>query len=220
MAHIKLNRVEIPGLADAYRRERGLRDAAFGNTTRRIGPFTVRLMSLRDLCWLDAEGNGWVANKPFEGKQDPLTHGLALIWHLLVGVRMPQNGESVPMHTGIAMLLKKLYVFILGMFLNERKLFKDLNAYLGDRFFDAPRKGTSDNPEMERSFASGPAAIVDLFAAGGYSMTEDEILDMPLDRLWQYGRLIADRLGGSVANPSDWVKADYMAEKQKQKDAA
>lgn len=215
MVQIQLKRIEIPGLAEAYRRERGLRDAAFGNTTRRIGPFTVRLMTLRDLCWLDAEGNGWLSQKPFKDRSDALTHGLALIWHLSLGVQMPRNGATFPLLTACRVLAWKVWVFLRGALCNEQKLLLGISQYLEDRFFDSPRKGSTDNPEMERSFAAGPASVVDLFAAGGYCMSEDDVLDMPLDRLWQYGRLIADRLGGTVANPSDWVKADYMERRQR-----
>lgn len=215
MAQIKLNRVEIPGLADAYRKERGLRNASFGNCTRRIGPFTVRLMTLRDLCWLDAEGNKWVSGKPFKTRGEGFTDALALIWHLSLSVRMPENGESVPTGQAIRMLARKLSVFVLGAFLDEQKLMLDVAEYLQDRFYDAPKNGGNRDSEMERSFAAGPASVVDLFAAGGYALTENEILDMPLDRIWQYGRLIADRLGGNVANPSDWVKSEYLEKRQK-----
>lgn len=212
---VELKRIEIPGLADAYRRERTLRDSSFANTERKIGPFRIRLMTLRDLSWLDAEGNGWVKPVRWDNQHEAYAHALALIWHLSPGVEMPKNGHSIPTFTGLSMLAKKLWIFLLGAFLDEEKVIRGVARYLDDRFFDSPKPGQSDNPAFERSFAAGPANVVDLFAAGGYSMSEAEIMDLPLDRLWQYGRLITQRLGGSVHNPSDKLKADYMEKRQK-----
>ena len=212
---IQLGRVEIPGFSESLRKERTLRDSSFANTGRKIGPFTVRLMTLRDLCWLDAERNGLIVPCQFEKEHEAYAHALALIWHLSPGVSMPENGHSMTLIDGLSMLLRKVYIFTVGAFLDEEKILRETVRYIDDRFYDSPKSGKSDNPAMDKAYASGTASVVDLFAAGGYCMTESQILDMPLDRLWQYGRLITQRLGGKIANPSDWLAANHLETIQK-----
>ncbi len=61
------------------------------------------------------------------------------------------------------------------------------------------------------SYASYPAYIVDKFAGAGLPFTYDQILDMPLRRLWQHWRLASRRLDETpLTNPSDELAAQHI----------
>ena len=66
-------------------------------------------------------------------------------------------------------------------------------------------------------FASWAAAMVHQIAIE-YHWSEAEILDMPLARLFQYGRIIRRRYDpkAMLFNPSDKVKGDWLRERSKE----
>lgn len=199
----ELQFVEIPGFADAIKREVEVRRSAYSNAVIRIAGVAVRKITLRDMLALEEMRNGFFVPFKFETRKELFGHSAQLVWWLSDCPKLCENYGRLEYFTVIgkrAALIKHL-----GKFPDE--LIDGVKQYLDDAFMDAP-KGSGGGA----SHASGPAYILDAFASGGYTYTFDQIANMPLVQLWQLLRLIHARLcGGVISNPSDKIACDYLA---------
>lgn len=198
--------VEIPGYAAAIAREDEVRRKAFAvASSDKIAGVRVRQMTLRDMLTLEQIRNGFFVPFTFETNMEVLTHCAQLVWWMSDCTKPPLDSSSTihPRATiARVMLLKHLSRF-------PASLATETRQYLSDTFMDAPK---STGPVKTPAHASQPAYIMDLFASGGYTLTDDQILDMPLVRMWQLIRLINSRVHGSdLSNPSDAVACEHLA---------
>jgi hypothetical protein len=89
---------------------------------------------------------------------------------------------------------------------------RGVREWMDDSLMDVPTGGGDGVPSA--SYASWPAYVFDLFAEAGLQFSQDEIMEMPLKRLFQHCRLAARRVRGTaLTNPSDEIAVGHLAEK-------
>lgn len=197
--------IEIPGYAEALRRESDLRRKAWSADSEEIAGVRVRLLTFRDMEMLASMRNGFFCPWKFETDTEFLGHCAQLVWWLSDCAK-PRRGGGFVSNIIVAAQVQRLTKH-LGQ--HGKQLAEEVNAYLRDTFMDSPKGGGSSGAAP---IASGPAYVADLLASAGYRMTLDEILDTPLIRLWQIMRLAQRRVTGDTpTNESDRIATDYLA---------
>ena len=197
--------VEIPGYAEALRRESDARRKAWAQTEDEIAGVTVRKLTYRDLENLAELRNGFFCPWKFETDEEFLGHCAQLVWWLSDCPKPKRNAGRIS-NIIVAAQVQRLIKHV-GQ--NPKQLAEDVTRYLKESFMDAPKGGSGN---AGSAIAGGPAYIADLLAAAGYSMTLDEVLDLPLVRLWQLVRLAQRRLyDEKPTNESDRIAVEYLA---------
>lgn len=208
---VNLETVEIPGLREAVRRESYVRDTAFLDGLEIVCGVEVVPMSLRRLVWLEQAKNGFIVPCRFENDEEHLAHALQVVYFCTPDFSPPKSPRY-----GFWQSFKDGYRQS-GFFRKALRsgspnvIVKDVEEWLGDSFMDSPAGGGS-NEVQGPSYASYPAYIVDKFAEAGLPFTYDQILDMPLRRLWQHWRIAAHRINEvTLTNPSDDLATKHLA---------
>lgn len=200
-----LQRVEIPGFADAVKREQRVRRQAWVHVRHEIAGVPVRSLTLRDMEILEEMQSGFFCPWRFDSDSEYLGHCAQLVWWLS---DCPKPDRYRTTWRGL-FAAKPRRELIAQLATKPAELARDTAAFMRDQFMDAP-KGSAES--FGTAAAAGPAYIFDTLAAGGYAFTADEILDMPLPRLWQLLRLVQRRVfGTALTNPSDKLATDYLA---------
>jgi hypothetical protein len=202
---VELQRVEIPGYADAVKREQRVRREAWVHVRHELAGVPVRSLTLRDMELLEEMRNGFFAPWRFDSDEEYLSHCAQLVWWLS-DCPKPDRYRSTWRDLFTAKPRKEL---IAQLATRPAQLARDVAQFMRDQFMDAP-KGQSGIASA--ATAAGPAYIFDTLAAGGYHFSADEILDMPLPRLWQLVRLVQRRVFGvPLTNPSDNIATAHLA---------
>jgi len=207
-----LQTVPIPGYADAVKRENRLRDTAFLDGHEIVCGVEVVPLSLRRLIWLEQARNGFVVPCRFESEQEMLAHALQCVYFCLPEFEPPKSPR-----------FSFWQAFQDGV--NQRAFFRkalragapdviiaEIEEWLNGAFMDMMTGGGTKDEVPPPSYASYPAYIIDRFAEAELPFSYDEILDMPLRRLWQHLRVSSRRIhGATLTNPSDAHAVDYLA---------
>lgn len=202
------NFIEIPGYAEALRREDRLRRQAWTGTTDLIAGVTIRPLTWRDIETLAELRNGFFCPWKFETDGEYLGHCAHLVWWLSDCRKPAQRGET---RLGVIIIEAHKARIIRHLGKHPRELVEGVMRFLSDTFADGPRGGGSTG--RGTTIAGGPAYIADTMAAAGYSFTIDQLLDMPVTRLFQLLRLANRRLYNAPAvNQSDIIASDYLAQ--------
>jgi hypothetical protein len=197
--------VQIPGYAEALKREDRLRRQAWVHDRDVIAGVTVRPLTWRDVETLAEMRNGFFCPWKFDTDAEYLGHCAQLVWWLS-DCRKPAQGDT-RMTSIIISAQRARLIRHLGK--HTQQLAEDVVRFLGDTFEDGPKGGSAS---QGGAIAGGPAYIADTLAAGGYSLTFKEILDMPLVQLFQIMRLVRRRLyDDKPTNSSDKIATDYLA---------
>lgn len=205
--------VEIPGYADALRKEAAVRRGAFVHNRDAIAGVPVRQMTLGDMLWLEELRNGFFCPFKFETHAELAGHSAHLVWWLSDCPKPDPYAKGMP---SWRVIWKRERLFR-ELARKDKELVEDAERYLTETFMDAP-KGTGTN--FAAPSAAMPASVMDLCAAAGYSFTVDQVMDIPLVRLWQILRLGKHRIDGvPLTNPSDKIATDYLASLAKQQGA-
>lgn len=199
----ELGRVEIPGYAEALRRETSARAYAFAEVNvGTLNGLPARLMTMRLLHRLRLGRNGFVVPCRFDSDAEAYAHALDFVWKLHPRWKPAKAKPSMADN-----IRRALWQYRAAQ-VPPRDFVMAVMDYLDEMFFDspfidpAPRSSNGDRVRVmgRESFtppiASDLASIIDLFAEGGYGWTPDQILDLPLVRLWQHARLILRRCYG------------------------
>lgn len=199
--------VEIPGYADALRREDEVRRRAWTTAPDPIAGVPVRHLTLRDMLALAELRNGFFCPWRFDTDAEYLAHCTQLVWWLSECKKPTVRDGCV----GRAIASAQKTRLIRHCATYPRQLHEDVLRYLRDTFMDAPR-GAGSGPSSASPIAAQPAYIADALAAGGYAYPLETVLDLPLVRLWQLLRLVQRRVFGQpVTNPSDQLACDHLA---------
>jgi hypothetical protein len=195
---------QIPGFADALRREASVRREAWAHTHTEIAGVRVRMLTMRDVVMLEELQNGFFAPWRFDTDEEFLAHCAQMVWWLSDLPKPPLYSRSI-FHPWIAGRQQALIRYLAG---RPKQLAEDTNRFLRDSFMDAPKGGGT----MGQAVAAMPAYLADTLAAAGFQITTDDMLDMPLTRLWQMVRLASRRVyGTAITNESDKLACDYLA---------
>jgi hypothetical protein len=207
---VTLETVQVPGYADAVRKEARLRDTAFLDALEIVCGIEVVPMSLRRLIWLEQARNGFVVPCRFDNEDEMLAHALQVVYFCRPSFKVP----TTPMYS-----FWRAFRDGVGQHVFFRKalrsgapevIIKEVEEWLADAFMDSPAGSSEGVPQA--SYASYPAYIVDKFGEAGLTFTYSEIMDMPLRRLWQHYRMALRRVNDAkLTNPSDEIRANFVA---------
>lgn len=206
---VTLQTVEIPGYADAIKRERLIRDRAFLGGSEIVCGVEVNPITVRRLIMLEHAGNGYVIPCRFIDDNEAVAHAMALLFFCRVGFEVPKS----PRYSFVRSAFDgaRQHFFIRGILrrMSRDDFLSEFRAWVEVQFMDAPQ-GSSERI-ADISYAAWPAYLIDLFAEAGNSFHPDEILDMPLARLWQHWRIAASRVRGlKLTNPSDSLAVEAI----------
>lgn len=197
--------IEIPGYADAIRREDSLRRAAWVHEAENIAGVPVRRLTWRDVETLAAMRNGFFCPWKFETDEEFVGHCAQLVWWLSDCAK-PARGAGF---VSLAICRAQKHRLIKYLAAKPEQLATDVTRYLADSFLDAPKGHGAGS--SKGAIAGGPAYIADTLAWGGYAMTMDQLLDMPIVQLWQILRVCRQRLTGeSPINESDILASQHL----------
>lgn len=206
-----LQRVHIPGYAEAVRRENRLRDTAFLDGNEIVCGVDVTPLSLRRLIWLEQAQNGFVVPCKFESEQEMLAHALQCVYFCLPEFEPPKSPRFSfwqAFQDGVAQRAFFRKALRAG---TPDVIIKEIEEWLDGAFMDMLSSGSKDEVPPP-SYASYPTYIVDRFAEAELPFSYDEIMDMPLRRLWQHLRIATKRIHGiTLTNPSDSHAVDFLA---------
>jgi|GEM_PF-1565342 hypothetical protein len=195
---------EIPGFADALRREASVRREAWAHSHTQICGVRVRVLTLRDVVILEELQNGFFCPWRFDSDEEYLSHCAQLVWWLSDLPKPPIYSRSI-FHPWVAGRQRQLLSYLAR---HPKRLAEETNKFLRDSFMDAPKGSGSQGTAV----AAMPAYIADTLAAGGFKISVDEMLDMPIARLWQLVRLSTRRIYGTpLTNESDKLATDFLA---------
>jgi len=206
-----LQTVQIPGYAEACKRESRLRDTAFLGGREIVCGVEVEPLSLRRLIWLEQARNGFVVPCRFDNDQEMLAHALQAVYFCTPAFEVPKSPRfSFWLAFQDGMAQRNFFRKALRSGTPEA-IVNEVESWLREAFMDASSAGGKSEVPAQ-SYASYPAYIVDSFAAAGLPFTYDEIMDMPLRRLWQHWRVAMRRTHGvSLSNPSDELAVEHLA---------
>lgn len=198
--------VEIPGYADALRREDRLRRSAWVQAGDTLAGVPVRALTWRDIEELTEMRNGLFCPWRFESEAEFIGHCAQLVWWLSDCAK-PGRGDS---WLGRLIVRGQRERLIRHLRQYPRQLADDVKRYLADTFLDAPAGGSGTT--AGGAIAGGPAYLADALASGGHALSLDAMLDLPVVRLFQLLRLVRRRLyGETITNASDKLATDYLA---------
>lgn len=206
---------EIPGYREAVTRERAARDASFIDAPETLAGFPVAPMTLRRYLALKA-------------LRHPILCGGAPTPWQLVGFLWLMNSAYAPNATMPRPFARKARR-LLSPFPTRKSGFrarlqtrrwlraqeamietmKAVNQWLDAVFMDAgPSQG--GNGFCKEYWSVGCGLILSLARETGWS--ERDILDIPLTRLFQYQKILAEFKGSTAPkfNPSDRVLSQYL----------
>lgn len=179
-------RIVIPGYAEAVKQERSIRDQSFLDLPEAVCGVEVQPLTLRRMVLLESIGSPFVCGGPVTP------------YHV---------GAFFVALTGATGLKRWRLLRRVGL-MNTEELVAAITGFMDETFQDSP-PGSSEGI----SYYSNAAGLVD-FAASQYGWPEDDILDIPLRRLFQYVKATTHRLNPSAIqfNPSDRVRGNYLKE--------
>ena len=214
---VALPTVPIPGFQAAVKKERFLRDAAWLDANDILCGEIVVPLSMRRMIWLEQAHNGFICPWRWENDDELIGHALALVWFLRPQFRPPSVGETSFIKSWVqATTEHRFRVRVLGR-MDPRALVEEVEEFLADAFMDAPTGGNGSNISGA-SYAAWPAYVFDKFADAGLTHTPDQILDMPIKRLWQHMRVALARCNDvKLSNPSDEIAVEHIAKLNKGK---
>jgi hypothetical protein len=214
-----MNVLEIPGYAEAVVKERVIRDASFLGITESVGPFEVVPMTLRHYLVLRA------MRSPLLGKETPSPDDLASFLWLLSPQYTPAGGRVKARF--VRACRKSFYPPRYLPLVNtarararhQRKcdaklavaaeIITKARTYVDESMQDRPPVQSTVGFQAEH--ISDGAYFCALFGRE-YGWTQEETLNTPLKRVFQYCTEQKIHHGSKVplCNPSDRVKSRWM----------
>jgi len=181
-----------------------VRREAWAHSHTQICGVRVRVLTLRDVVILEELQNGFFCPWRFDSDEEYLSHCAQLVWWLSDLPKPPIYSRSI-FHPWVAGRQRQLLSYLAR---HPKRLAEETNQFLRDSFMDAPKGSGSQGTAV----AAMPAYIADTLAAGGFKISVDEMLDMPIARLWQLVRLSTRRIYGTpLTNESDKLATDFLA---------
>lgn len=179
---------QIPGLREAVEREQFQRVAAFLPLPEFIGPVRVSPLTLNHLNHLEAIGSPFVHG----GTPGPLDVA-RLLWIL-----SPHFGKN--------RLCRWWFMRRLGR-LQYGELLTAIDSYFEEAFVESPGGAAAHGPQ----YLALSAAVVDLIASE-YGWSDQDILNLPLKRLFAYYRAASRRHDPHTPlfNPSDKLRGQWL----------
>ncbi len=208
---VTLETVEIPGYRDAVRREERVRDSAFLNGKELLCGVVVRPLCLRTLILLEQSHNGFFVRYTFDDEREKLAHALQAIYMSRPEYTPPDAPRVSFYRSFMDGLAEQLFIRRLVKSMPPAEIVFNVAEWINEAFMDAPSGGGNDAVRTP-GHASYPVYIFDRFAEAGFQFGYDEVMEMPLKRLWQYLRIANRRLAGvTLTNPSDQIAVDFLA---------
>ncbi len=206
--------VTVPGYAEALRHEKKVRDAAFLGGRESLCGIEVLPLTLRRLIWLEQAMNGLVVACQFENDDEALAHAIQVIYFCTPSFAPPTSPIQSYCRRFLQNWKQQKFIHAVLKRHTPRQVMEEVSSFLDDAFLDCPNGSGGFGP----SHASYPAYLFDVFAAGGFVFTFDEVMDMPLKRLWQHWRVAVKRINPEypLSNRSDDIFTKGLAQRDKE----
>lgn len=188
----------IPGYAEAVKRENEIRDASFLGIEERINGVEVKPFTLRHMNALDSMRSPFLLDRKI-GMEIATPQDVAIfLWNVSPQFRVIRTGWDVFTHYRFIRSLRRL---------KFDETCKAIFDYVEEAFQDSP----AGSSRKSMPFASYVAHIID-WIASTYHWDDDDILDKPLKRIFQYIRCIQRRTDGKAMffNASDKIRGDFL----------
>ncbi len=206
---VTLEKVEIPGLREAIKREARVRDTAYLDGHEIVCGVEVVPLCLRRLIWLEQAHNGFVVPWKFENDGEKFAHAISFLYFLRPDFSPPISPRETFWQSFKSGLNEQVFINRYRN-VNRDEFLAELLEWISDYFMDAPNSGGSEI--MPPSYASYPTHIIDLFAQANLPFLFSEIMDMPLKRLWQHYRIASRRVNEiKLTNPSDEISVRHIS---------
>ena len=210
---------EIPGLREAVEKEQFIRDAAFQPVNEFLGGFEVRPMTLRQYLLLRLAKSPllvesvtptpvqlaaflWLLSPAYEPKFSRAKRQFNRRTRLF----LPPPKPLLPTKRAMARWERKVQAH----FFNFTTILAQAREYVAHTMMDRPPVPSTMVNEEEPDYYSDAAYLCGLFARE-YGWPENDVLEKPLSRLFQYLNEIRRAHGAKVMfNPSDKVKGDWL----------
>ena len=178
---------QIPGCNAAVARETVGRDAAYLRLPRLVAGVTLRPLTLRDYLRLSAAGSPFV-----DGGKADREHVANLLWD--------QRANPDPADDPQA-FAARFDAHDLDF------LSASCGAFVAEAMADAPGGGG------RQASYYGLGALLIHALRREYHCSQEEVLDTPLDELWQSFRVIQHGRGAVLFNPSDRLKGAWLKQR-------
>lgn len=190
----------VPGYKEAVEREVRIREESFLPFGEMICGLEVRQMTPRDLLILQGIESPFVVGGAITAE-----HIVRFLWILSFRFRVVRTWRDKWVRGKFIKRCRRL---------NVGGVLRRIDEYMTDTFQDAPG-GSGRGPVA--SDWSGIAAIVDQLASA-YHWREDDILQIPLKRIFQYGRIMRRREDPKAVffNRRDEVRGAWLRDRNKQ----
>lgn len=201
--------VEIPGYADALRREAESRLDAWDDAWPTVCGIVMLPMTLRRIGILRRARNGYFVPCTWDNEIEPHSHARQIAWVCSPEYFTPRSRFDLMRYNWRLVRWRNQICRIPALKFTHAVL-----EFYESEFFDSPFRHDRNTDEQKVQAPSLGADIVyvaDMFARAGYSFTLDQIMDMPMRQLWQFTRIIHKREGITLPNHSSILAADYVA---------
>lgn len=203
-----LQTVAIPGYADACRKEARVRDTAFLDGLEIVCGVEVYPLSLRRLIWLEMARNGFVVPCRFDDEQEMLAHAVQLLYFCSPSFKVPKSPKVTLWGTFLNGFKQHRFMHKVLSSGSAHDIIMEVKEWQDENFMDAP---TGSNEVTSASYVAYPAMLIDALASAGHSFSYDQVMDMPLRRIWQHWRVAMQRITGmALTNPSDIIAVQHL----------
>lgn len=208
---VALKTVPIPGYAEAIAKEQRARLLAFVESPEIVCGVPVRSLSLRVLVWLEIARNGFVVPCAFDDEREAQAHAVQALYFSRYEFDPRRLVDAGIITRVIEEVRREKFIRrVLKLNPGKMKIADRVAEWFADSFMDAP-KGSGENGNW-KSYAAYPAYLSDAFASAGMRFSFDEIMDMPIRRLWQHWRVAMKRMNPKMGllNPSDELAIQHI----------
>lgn len=183
----------IPGYREAVQKERAVRSVSFIEAPEVICGLKVRPLNMRHIALLEALGN------PFMMGGAPTAEDIAAFMWIVSVQFKPFDIEA-----------RDAFIRSIS-FMDASQLENEIVQFMDEAWQDSP-SGRDGGPAP----TSWAAAIVDAIASE-YGWSEQDIMDVPVKRLFQYMRRIRLRndIKAVFIDPSDKLRAAWLESQNK-----
>lgn len=217
--------LNIPGFAEAVLKERTVRDAAFIGLTESVGPFELTPLTLRQ--WIILR----LVNNPLLKDGTPTPQDVVNFLWLLSPKYHPVIGRKQFHKRCRKLFFPPRYLPLLNTkkaqarhevrkekrMLVAAQIIDAIRAFVQETMQDRP-PAPPNTANFEADYYSDGAYFCAVFGRE-FGWSQDEVLNTPLKRLFQYLNALKQSYGSKVplCNPSDRIKARFLREIRERK---
>lgn len=201
----------IPGYREAVVREQIARDEAFIGAPEIVCGVEVRPFTLRDFALLDSIGSPLLYDASTADETDLGLFFWIVSYQYQRAIRLRGLLERVSNTLARVVFGLTRYRFIRRLrHLRSDIAHRSARDYIDAAMMDAPKGGKADGSPSYWGTVAGVVGIL----ASAFGWAEQDVLDLPCKRVFQYVKIARKKLdpGAVLFNPSDKERSRYVRE--------